>query len=160
MADDTFASKKIGDIYAGGNPKKQWATCAEAIGPGDTMRLGSDGKIYATKESDGGVRGIMALKDGHDLDTDYAVDEWAPYYVVGQDTNAWAKLKARNPAIATDNYHAVLSTTDDTIDVFDSTRYVNAAFATDTLALRVGKFVDYDVGHITDMHIVLINLSG
>ena len=160
MADDTFASRNIWDIFAGGDPTTKWTKVAEVIGPGDTMRIGADGFIYACKSTDGPASGIMARKDGQDLDTDYAVGDIAPWYPVGQKTVVWGKLLAvAGPIAVRDGLPAIVSTSDDLVSEFTAT-YVDAAVATDTLLLKLGVFASVDPGHATDMHLVKINLGG
>jgi hypothetical protein len=52
---------------------------------------------------------------------------------------------------------ASLSAIDGQVKLFE---YANSAVATDTLLLKVGRFVQADISHDTDMHIVTVNLGG
>ena len=154
---DTHANKNVADVYAGGKTKKKWATVAEAIGPSDTMRLANDGKIYAVKTADGPASGVMALKNGHDIASDYSVGDWAPYYKKGQDTDVWVWMELHSAlAPVKDGDIMIVSATDDQVALFV---YTNAAIATDTIYLKVGTMVGHDPGHLTEASLVKINLS-
>lgn len=145
MATDTHAAKNYADVYLGGTPKKvEWAVLAEAVGPSDTMRLGSDGKIYAAKNSDGPAAGIMALKDGQDIASNYTVGELAPYHPrgCGNKVVVWRQLLSAAVAIYP-GAPLVVSGTDDQVQAFV---YTNTAIATDTLYLKIGSIAQYHAG--------------
>jgi len=166
MADETYASLYIWDIFAGGDPRRAQAVVVgeASIKPGDAIRIHTDGKMYLAKASDGVISGFAALMPGHDIDTayDYATTpEMVEYYPVGQDTEIWAKFAARSPLVGLlEGQVAILSATDGQLKAFDATAYTDAAAATDTIYLKAGVIRKYDVGHLTEMRITKISLSG
>ena len=145
MATDTHVALNYNDVYLGGSPKKvEWAVLAEAVGPGDTMRLASDGKIYACKNSDGPAAGIMALAPGHAISADYTVGDLCPYHPrgCGNKVVVWRQLLSAAVAMVVGN-PIVVSSTDDQVQIF---AYSDAAIATDTLNLRIGSCAKYHAG--------------
>lgn len=158
MADETYDSKKIGDVRSAGSTSKVGGVkVAEAFAPGDPIRVAS-GLAYATKDSDAKVTGVAASKAGHDNDVDFTVNEIIEYYPIGQDTTVHMKLKGTAGPIAVEEGEvASLSDTDDQIKLFV---YGDADVKTDTLILKVGRFAEADAGHATEIRIVKVDLSG
>lgn len=157
MTTETFASLNINKIYRSGNSDPEWACPAEALGPGDTCRIGSDGKLYATSQSDGDCAGIVETMDGHNIDTDYTVgtDLIVPYYPKGNGTEVYAKCILASPVVAcAPGRPAILSGTDDLIAPFvytaSSYEYLSS------LGMLVGHFTEYDAGSTTVNQVVSI----
>ena len=160
MADETYAGANIHHIYAGGDPATKWKAMGEAVYPGDVIRIHSDDKIYACKSTDLYASGVMGLTPGQDIDTIYTVTSGKlyPYYPVGQKTLVWVRLEATSPAVAVrDGSFAIVGTEDGKVRAW---AYTDAAEATDTLSTKVGRVVDIDAGHVSDDHIIKINLGG
>lgn len=163
MADETYLSKVISQINKGKSEIGE-AVLAEVVGPGNTMRIHTDGLIYATKLSDSIFSGTILNGKDDDLDTDYAVGDIVSYAKAGSGIDVAMKLKGlAGPVAVLPGNIAQLSDTDDLICKFVSQHSLTGDAQTlslDTiLDAVVGRFMEYDAGHATEIRIVLVKLS-
>ena len=158
MADETYDSKNIGDVFAGGDSSTNGGVkVGDAFGPGDAIRVVA-GVAYITASGDALLTGVAASKAGHDNDVVFTVGEIIEYYPIGQNTKVHMKLKAvAGPVAVEEGEVASLSATDGQVEKF---AYTDASVETDTLILKVGRFAEPDAGHATEVRIVTVDIGG
>ena len=167
---DTFASRNIGDVYAGEAPKitsRHLIAIGEAgIYPSYAVRVHTDKLLYLAKQSDKKFAGIVKCMQGHDLDTAYtysatlkATDK-VEIFGVQDDVDVWVWYVAQCP-IAPIVFGDILtlSSTDGMFMLFE---YANGTDYTEVPALGgYCKFVeDYNAGSTTNNQLVKAHLGG
>lgn len=159
MASDTFATKRVSKVYVSGDKRTESVVAGEAgIYPGYIIRIASDEKAYLCNNSDGQPSGIVEVPIGADLDTVIASGDMLEFYRIGQDTEVWMFLLYASPLAAIRD--GELITTSATDGKGMKWAYTDTAEATDSNAFNVGRASIVDTGHLTEDHLIKVNLAG
>lgn len=160
---DTFASRGIGQVYAGeaGKETRRGARKINEAGiyPGYAIRVHTDNFLYLAKQSDKIFSGIAADMPGEDLDTVYASGDIIEYFGATDDVDVWAWYAAQSPAVnLVEGDVLVLSTTD---GMFMKFAYTDTAEETEvTDKTGTARLVDDVItGSTTANQLIRIHLS-
>jgi hypothetical protein len=157
MADDTFASRNIGHVLAGGQSQLTnhvIVAASETIYPCYAIYI-SQGKAYAANSTDAKFSGVAGLKPDQDIDTAYTAGEMIPYFPKGEDVDVWMYLQATTPSEAAaidEGLPAKLGTEDGKVSL-------DVAIDGSTSQYQVGHFKSYSAGSATNDILVKVNLS-
>jgi len=157
MTDDTFASRDLANVLAGGTNQLTnhvIVASGETIYPCHAIYI-SQGKAYAAKSSDAKFSGVAALKVDQEIDTAYTAGEMIPYFPKGEDVDVWMYLQATTPSEAAavdEGMPAKLGSEDGKVAL-------DVATDGSTALTHVGHFKSYNAGSATDDKLVKVNLS-
>jgi hypothetical protein len=158
MAHDTFAGKRISQVYVSGDDSLEWAELNEAVYPGMAIYIDSNGKANLCKNTDGPPSGIVECPRDADMDTQIASGKIIGYYPTGNKTVVWAFYLHASPVVAIrPGEPLVPSGTDGKLMKF---AYTNSAIATDTLNNKVGRARSVDACSLTNDHLIKVALGG